>query len=72
MSITISIRLPEDIVELLNRIALETERSRSFHIQKAVQVYLEQFADAQIALDRLRDVDDPIISSEEMKQVLGL
>ena len=72
MSTTVSIRLPIDIAKLLDQIALETERSRSFHVQKAVRAYLEQFADAQVALDRLRDVDDPLISSAEMKRVLGL
>jgi len=72
MSTTVSIRLSEDIADLLDRVATETERSRSFHVQKAVKVYLEQFADAQIALDRLGDSHDPIISSEEMKRILGL
>ncbi len=72
MSTTVSIRLPKDIAELLDRIATETERSRSFHVQKAVKIYLKQFADAQIAIDRLGDPRDPVISSEEMKRILGL
>jgi len=72
MSTTVSIRLSEEIAELLDRIAAETERSRSFHVQKAVKLYLEQFADTQIALDRLGDQSDPIISSKEMKQILGI
>ena len=66
MSITISVRLPENIASNLADVASETERSKSFHIQKAVEMYLEEFADVQIALDRLRDKDDPLISSEEL------
>jgi len=72
VSTTVSIRLPEEIAKLLDDLAEETERTRSFHVQKAVRVYLEQFADAQIALDRLRDATDPVISGVEIKRVLDL
>ena len=72
MSSTISIRLPEDVADLLDKVAEETERSRSFHVQKAVLKYLEEFADAQIALDRLRDKDDPVITAAELRATLGL
>ncbi|MFB0515043.1 MAG: ribbon-helix-helix protein, CopG family [Candidatus Neomarinimicrobiota bacterium] len=71
-STTVSIRLPEEIARLLDEVARETERSRSFHVQKAIKAYLEEFADAQIALDRLRDKDDRVITAREMRQVLGL
>ncbi len=72
MSSTISIRLPEEVADLLDKVAEETERSRSFHVQKAVLKYLEEFADAQIALDRLRDKDDPVITTAELRATLGL
>ncbi len=72
MSTTISVRLPENIASNLADVASETERSKSFHIQKAVEMYLEEFADVQIALDRLRDKDDPLISSEELRAEVGL
>ncbi len=72
MSITISVRLPENIADNLADVAFETERSKSFHIQKAIVKYLEEFADVQIALDRLRDKDDPLISSAELRAEIGL
>ncbi len=72
MSTTVSIRLPDDIARLLDEIARETERSRSFHVQKAVRTYLEEYADAQVALDRLRDKDDQAISAREMRKLLGV
>ncbi|MEE9162269.1 MAG: ribbon-helix-helix domain-containing protein [Candidatus Neomarinimicrobiota bacterium] len=72
MSTTVTVRLRDEIARLLDEIARETERSRSFHVQKAVMAYLEDFADAQVALDRLRDKDDTVISGQEMRQVLGL
>ena len=72
MSTAISIRLPEDLAKQLDNIAQETERPRSFIIQKALESYLEDYADLQVALDRLHDKADPFISSKKMRESLGL
>jgi RHH-type rel operon transcriptional repressor/antitoxin RelB len=72
MSTAISIRLPERLAMELDHIAEETERPRSFHVQKALESYIEDFADVQIALDRLRDHKDPVISGRELRKSLGL
>ena len=72
MSIAVSIRLPNTIAKELNHIAEETERPRSFHVQKALESYIEDFADVQIALDRLRDQKDPVVSSRGMRKSLDL
>ncbi len=72
MSVAISIRLPDDLAEQLKGVAKETDRPRSYIIQKAIESYLEEIADLQIALDRLRDKSDPLVSSAEMRKSLGL
>ena len=72
MSTALSVRLPKPLAEELNQIAVETERSRSFHIQKALEKYIEDFADVQNAIDRLRDPQDPIKSSRDLRKSLGL
>ena len=72
MSVAISIRIPEELAEELEGIAKETDRTRSYIIQKAIESYVEDLADLQIALDRLRDKSDPIITSAEMRKSLGL
>jgi RHH-type rel operon transcriptional repressor/antitoxin RelB len=72
MSKAISLRLPDAIAEQLDEVARETERSRSFLVQKAVESYLEEYADLQVALDRLRDKDDAVVSSAEMRKTLGV
>lgn len=72
MSTAISIRLSEEVAKRLDRVAHETERSRSFVVQKAIELYLEDSADLQVALDRLRDTSDPVVSSAEMRKSLGL
>ena len=67
MSKAISVRLPEELAEQLDTISKETQRPRSFIIQKALESYIEDYADQQIALDRLHDKTDTIISSNELK-----
>jgi RHH-type rel operon transcriptional repressor/antitoxin RelB len=72
MSTAISVRLPKDLADQLDDIAKETERPRSFIIQKALESYIEDFADLQIALDRLHDKSDAIISGKELRESLDL
>jgi RHH-type rel operon transcriptional repressor/antitoxin RelB len=72
MSTAISVRLPKNLASQLDSIAQETERPRSFIIQKALEYYIEDFADLQVALDRLHDKGDEVISAKEMKKSLGL
>ena len=72
MSTAISIRLPEGLAEQLDRIARETERPRSFIIQKALEAYMADYADLQVALDRLHDNTDLAITGKELRKSLGL
>ena len=72
MSKAISIRLSDELVEQLESVARDTERSRSFIVQRAIEFYLEDYADLQVALDRLRDKSDRIVSGDELRKSLGL
>lgn len=72
MSKSVSVRLPEELAMELAELAKESERSRSFLIQKAIEAYLEDQADLQISMDRLHDPTDPIISVDEMRTEIGL
>ena len=72
MSTSISIRLPDKLAFKLDEIAKETERSKAFHVQKALEAYMDEYADLQIALDRLHDQTDPIIPGKEMRKSLGI
>jgi RHH-type rel operon transcriptional repressor/antitoxin RelB len=72
MSTAISIRIPDELAAKLAEIAEETERPKSFHIQKAIESYLSELADLQVALDRLHDTTDPVISLKDMRKDLGL
>jgi RHH-type rel operon transcriptional repressor/antitoxin RelB len=72
MNTAMSVRLPKDIAERLDHIARETERPRSYIIQKALELYIEDYADLQIALDRLHDTADPVVSGRDLRKSLGL
>ena len=68
----ISLRLPEKLANELEKLASLTERPKSYLIRKAVETYLAEYADYQIALERFRDKHDPIFSDAEVRRQLGL
>lgn len=72
MSTALSVRLPDQLAKELNKVAKSTERPKSFLVQKALESYLHDQADLQVALDRLRDTSDPVLSMEEMRKEIGL
>jgi RHH-type rel operon transcriptional repressor/antitoxin RelB len=71
MTTTISIRLPKALVDQIDSIAKETQRPRSYIIQKALEAYTEDHADLQVALDRLHDKTDRVVSGKKMRKSLG-
>lgn len=72
MSVSISVRLPEEIARALEDLAKTTERPKTFLIRKALESYLAEYADYQIALERLRNKDDAVIAGAELRRRLGI
>jgi RHH-type rel operon transcriptional repressor/antitoxin RelB len=72
MSKAISIRISEDLDLKLSEISKETERPKSFHVQKALEAYLTELADLQVAIDRLHDTSDPIVSVDDIRKELEI
>ena len=68
---SISVRLPDRTAKALERLSKLTDRPKTYFIEKALESYLAEYADYQIALDRLRDKDDPVISSAELRKRFG-
>ncbi|MEX0879145.1 MAG: ribbon-helix-helix domain-containing protein [Thermoanaerobaculia bacterium] len=71
MSTSVSIRLPDNTAKALEELARATDRPKTYFIEKALESYLAEYADYQVALDRLRDKDDPIVSSAELRGRVG-
>jgi RHH-type rel operon transcriptional repressor/antitoxin RelB len=72
MGTAISVRLPKALADQLDKIARETERPRSYIVQKTLEFYIESYADLQVALDRLHNKTDPVISGKDLRKSLGL
>ncbi len=72
MSTAVSVRLPDDTLFMLENVAKTTDRSKTYIIRKAIETYLLEYADYLIALERLNDKDDEIISSQELREELGI
>lgn len=68
----VSVRLSNRVVHDLEKLATSVERSKSYLVRKAIEAYLADYVDYQVALDRMRDKQDPIISSAELRKQLGL
>ena len=72
MSTAISVKISDKLARQLDGIADETHRPRSYIIQKALESYLADYADLEIALGRLRDSADATITGKELRKELGL
>jgi len=72
MTTSITVRIPDNLANQIDELAVSLERSRAYLVKKAVEMYLSEYADYLIALERLRDKDDDIISETEMRQSLGI
>ena len=72
MATSITVRVPDTLADQLDELAVSLERSRAYLVKKAMEMYISEYADYLIALERLRDKDDDIISAQEMKNLLGL
>ncbi len=66
MAQVVTARFPESVVEALDREAAARRRSRADILREAVDLYLEEWADYQTALDRLQDPTDRTLTWEEL------
>ncbi len=71
MSIPISIRLSATTAKALDAVASATDRPKTYIIRRALEAYLADYADSQMALDRLRDKDDLVISASALRSSLA-
>jgi len=72
MTRSITVRIPDELDAELEQHARDVDRNKSYIIRKAAELYLQEYADYVIALERQRDKDDLIISADEMRKRLGI
>ena len=66
----ITARLPDTIVAALDAAASQLNRSRAEIVRQAVERYLEDFDDLSVAIERLRDPNDPVLDWDQVKREL--
>jgi len=68
----LTLRVEDQLNRKLQRLAKETERPKSYFIKKALELYLEEYEDYQIALARRASKDDEILTMTQMRKALGV
>jgi len=69
---TLTLRVEDQLDRKLKSLAKETERPKSYFIKKALELYLEEYEDYQIALARRADKDDEVLTMTQMRKALGV
>jgi len=68
----IAVRLDKETEARLRDLAKSTKRSKSYYMKEAIQHYLKERADYEIAMTRAKDHTDKTITEKEMRKRLGL
>ena len=66
----ITARLPDELVALLDNAAAELRRTRAEVVRQAIEYYLEDFEDLNVALQTLRDPADAVLDWDTVKNEL--
>ncbi len=66
----ITARLPDELVASLDNAAAELRRTRAEVVRQAIEYYLEDFEDLNLALQTLRDPADVVLDWETVKNEL--
>ena len=66
MSEAVSVRLPEDVAKRLEELAKSLDRPKTYIVTKALREYLEEYEDYLVALHRLIDTVDQLVSEIEL------
>ena len=67
----LSVRLPKETEDRLNKLAETTKRSKTFYIREAIERHLDDIEDTYIALYRLENPGKKL-TIEEMEKELGV
>jgi len=70
MKKNISFSLDEELIKKINEISRVSERTKSWLVKNAIENYLEEIEDVEIAHQRSLDSEDSFISERELKNYL--
>ncbi len=67
----LSTRLPEDLYNAVEEVSKLRKRKRNEIVTEAVQLYIENYAEYKLAIDRLNDHTDEILNESDFMDELG-
>ena len=71
MNITLTVRLPEELIDRLDVLCEETKRTKRHHIKKALEDFIENREDYLLCVARLEE-NNPTIPLSKLRKDLGL
>lgn len=72
MSEVLEVKLSDDLKSQLKNISHQLKKNEEKIVNEAIKEYIENIKDYDIALKRLNDKNDKIISLEELKDKIGI
>jgi len=66
----ITARLPDELVEALDKAADELRKTRAEVVRAAIEHYLAEYEDLAVAVARLRDPADAVLDWDEVRRDL--
>ncbi len=65
------IKIRPGLIHRIHKLSKETNKDASYHLNRALEDYIDEQEDLKEALERLKDKKDKVISSEQMRKSLG-
>ncbi len=67
-----TVKIKERLKKRIYKLAKESKKSTSYHLNKALENYIGDIDELRISLARLNDKSDKVMSSKEFKKSIGL
>ena len=64
MAKVLNVRVSENIAKKLESLSAKTKRPKSFYIKEMLEMYLDEFEDAYLALERLNEKNAKMYTTE--------
>lgn len=69
---SLSVRIPDELFEKLNKLAKKTRRTKSSFIKQLIEENIEDLEYAYMALERMNDKNAKYLTTEEVEKQLEL
>lgn len=72
MAKVLNVRISDAMAAKLETLAQKTKRPKSFYLKEMLEQYIDEYADAYLALERLNDKNSKYLTTKELEKRLEL